>query len=327
MAGRGVTVVITDLGVLEPGPRDVRADADPGPSGRERGATAGRRPAGRCGWPATSRTAPPPSEEPSCEALRALKTPTEGTADEREDRLIRLPDDVRPTATGRPAAISTPDYRSTRAAGAEAAAGAAARDALASTPARSSATGAIGRARRRPHPPARGRAARRADHRHRPRRWTRTAGRSANTLVEIWQANAAGRYRHHGDQHPAPLDPNFTGGGPVPDRRRTGRYQFVTIKPGAYPWQNHPNAWRPAHIHFSLFGRAFATGWSPRCTSPATRCSSRIRSSTRSAIRRRATRMIARFDWETTMPGVGAGVPLRHRPGRARGDADGGLSR
>jgi protocatechuate 3,4-dioxygenase, beta subunit len=75
-------------------------------------------------------------------------------------------------------------------------------------------------------------------------------------LVEVWQANASGRYRHEGDQHPAPLDPNFTGGG----RALTddeGRYRFVTIKPGAYPWRNHTNAWRPAHIHFSLFGTAF----------------------------------------------------------------------
>ena len=75
-------------------------------------------------------------------------------------------------------------------------------------------------------------------------------------LIEIWQANAAGRYRHDVDRHPAPLDPNFTGAG----RTLTdgeGAYRFVTIKPGAYPWRNHPNAWRPAHIHFSLFGRAF----------------------------------------------------------------------
>jgi protocatechuate 3,4-dioxygenase, beta subunit len=75
-------------------------------------------------------------------------------------------------------------------------------------------------------------------------------------LVEIWQANAAGRYRHAVDTHDAPLDPNFSGAG----RCLTGydgRYRFVTIKPGIYPWGNHPNAWRPAHIHFSLFGRAF----------------------------------------------------------------------
>ena len=77
-------------------------------------------------------------------------------------------------------------------------------------------------------------------------------------MVEIWQSNAAGRYIHLGDQHDAPLDPNFTGGG----RARAdaeGHYQFITIKPGAYPWKNHHNAWRPAHIHFSLFGPAFAT--------------------------------------------------------------------
>jgi protocatechuate 3,4-dioxygenase, beta subunit len=78
-----------------------------------------------------------------------------------------------------------------------------------------------------------------------------------DSLVEVWQCNSAGRYFHHGDQHPAPLDPNFTGVG----RCLTGAdgsFRFVTIKPGAYPWGNHDNAWRPAHIHFSLFGRAFA---------------------------------------------------------------------
>ena len=78
----------------------------------------------------------------------------------------------------------------------------------------------------------------------------------ANTLVEIWQANAAGRYVHVVDQHPAPLDPNFTGAGrTVTDAN--GRYQFLTVKPGAYPWGNHENAWRPAHIHFSMFGHSF----------------------------------------------------------------------
>ena len=77
-----------------------------------------------------------------------------------------------------------------------------------------------------------------------------------NTLVEVWQANAAGRYRHAGDQHPAPLDPNFSGGGRCLTDAE-GRFRFITIKPGAYPWGNHHNAWRPAHIHFSVFGRAF----------------------------------------------------------------------
>ncbi len=77
-----------------------------------------------------------------------------------------------------------------------------------------------------------------------------------DTLVEIWQANAAGRYRHTWDRWPAPLDPNFSGAGRcVTDS--AGRFEFTTIKPGAYPWGNHYNAWRPAHIHFSLMGRAF----------------------------------------------------------------------
>jgi protocatechuate 3,4-dioxygenase beta subunit len=77
-----------------------------------------------------------------------------------------------------------------------------------------------------------------------------------DTLVEVWQANAAGRYAHHGDRHPAPLDPNFSGAGRF-HTGSDGTYRFVTIKPGAYPWRNHDNAWRPAHIHFSVFGRAF----------------------------------------------------------------------
>jgi protocatechuate 3,4-dioxygenase beta subunit len=80
----------------------------------------------------------------------------------------------------------------------------------------------------------------------------------ARTLIEIWQTNAAGRYRHHNDHHPAPLDPNFTGAGRALTDEN-GVYRFVTIKPGAYPWKNHDNAWRPAHIHFSLFGPAFVT--------------------------------------------------------------------
>lgn len=83
------------------------------------------------------------------------------------------------------------------------------------------------------------------------------AGRPlSGALVEVWQANSAGRYIHKNDQHDAPLDPNFSGCG----RTLTdtdGRYRFTTIKPGAYPWKNHANAWRPPHIHFSVFGRNF----------------------------------------------------------------------
>jgi protocatechuate 3,4-dioxygenase, beta subunit len=80
----------------------------------------------------------------------------------------------------------------------------------------------------------------------------------AHTLVEVWQANAAGRYLHSQDQHDAPLDPNFTGCGQLLTDAQ-GNYTLVTIRPGEYPWKNHYNAWRPAHIHFSLFGPAFAT--------------------------------------------------------------------
>lgn len=79
-----------------------------------------------------------------------------------------------------------------------------------------------------------------------------------NTVIEIWQANAAGRYIHSKDNWDAPLDPNFTGAGRVVTDN-DGRYQYTTIRPGAYPWGNHKNAWRPAHIHLSLLGPAFAT--------------------------------------------------------------------
>ncbi|HEX6979448.1 MAG TPA: protocatechuate 3,4-dioxygenase subunit beta [Alphaproteobacteria bacterium] len=79
-----------------------------------------------------------------------------------------------------------------------------------------------------------------------------------NTLVELWQCNSAGRYLHERDQHDAPLDPNFTGFGQVVTNEN-GEWRFLTIKPGAYPWRNTYNAWRPAHIHFSVFGPAFAT--------------------------------------------------------------------
>ena len=112
-----------------------------------------------------------------------------------------------------------------------------------------------GRGRHRSHPPARGRAARRAHHRQRPR-----ARRGRPAGPQRPDRDLAGQRRRplppQVDQHPAPLDPNFTGAG----RCMTdddGRYRFITIKPGAYPWRNHANAWRPAHIHLSLFGRAF----------------------------------------------------------------------
>jgi len=85
-------------------------------------------------------------------------------------------------------------------------------------------------------------------------RVTDSGGRAVrNTLIEVWQANAAGRYIDPVDDHPAPLDPNFTGAGRCLTDDE-GVYRFVTVKPGAYPWRNHANAWRPAHVHFSLFG-------------------------------------------------------------------------
>src|SRR4030081_1000794 len=77
-------------------------------------------------------------------------------------------------------------------------------------------------------------------------------------LVEVWQATSSGRYPHRTDQHDAPLDPNFSGAGRTLTDAE-GRYRFVSIRPGEYPWRNHYNAWRPAHIHFSLFGQAFLT--------------------------------------------------------------------
>ena len=120
-------------------------------------------------------------------------------------------------------------------------------------------------------------------------------------LVEVWQANAAGRYRHRNDVHPAPLDPNFTGCG----RTLTdgdGHYRFTTIKPGAYPWQNHPNAWRPAHIHFSVFGRAFTQRLVTQMYFPGDPLfdADPIYQSIRDPKARE--RMVSAFDWETTTP-------------------------
>ena len=122
-----------------------------------------------------------------------------------------------------------------------------------------------------------------------------------NTLVEVWQANSAGRYLHEGDQHPAPLDPNFTGVGRcVTDAE--GRYRFITIKPGAYPWRNHPNAWRAAHIHFSLFGRAFVQRLVTQMYFPGDPLffQDPIFHSVRDP--RARERMICRFDLEETKP-------------------------
>lgn len=122
-----------------------------------------------------------------------------------------------------------------------------------------------------------------------------------NALVELWQANAAGRYRHVVDQHDAPLDPNFTGCG----RTLTdadGRYRFVTIKPGAYPWRNHYNAWRPAHLHFSLFGEGFVQRLVTQMYFPGDPLLPFDPMFTSVPDERARDRLIAAFDWETTMP-------------------------
>ena len=122
-----------------------------------------------------------------------------------------------------------------------------------------------------------------------------------NSLVEVWQANAAGRYIHQRDQHPAPLDPNFSGAGRCLTDDE-GRYRFVTVKPGAYPWKNHENAWRPAHIHFSLFGPAFRNRLITQMYFPGDPLFEHdpIFQSVREPEAQR--RMISRFDLETTEP-------------------------
>jgi protocatechuate 3,4-dioxygenase, beta subunit len=121
----------------------------------------------------------------------------------------------------------------------------------------------------------------------------------AGQLIELWQANAAGRYAHEGDQHPAPLDPNFSGGGRCLTDPN-GEYRFVTIKPGAYPWGNDTNAWRPAHIHFSLFGQAFAQRLVTQMYFPGDPL--QPFDPILNAIRNPAARerLIAVFDWATT---------------------------
>ncbi len=145
-----------------------------------------------------------------------------------------------------------------------------------------------------------------------------------NALIEVWQANAAGRYRHKRDQWNAPLDPNFVGEG----RTLTdddGRYTFLTIRPGSYPWANHYNAWRPAHIHFSLFGTAYAQRLVTQMYFPGDDMLpfDPIFNATPDANAR--NRLIARFDWTRTVPDFAhafefdivlrgrAGTPLEYR--------------
>lgn len=122
-----------------------------------------------------------------------------------------------------------------------------------------------------------------------------------HTLVEVWQANAAGRYLHKNDQHDAPLDPNFTGRGHVLTDEE-GRYRLVTIRPGAYPWSNHHNAWRPAHIHFSVFGPAFATRLVTQMYFPGDALLPFDPIFNCTADEQARNRLISLFDWETTLP-------------------------
>jgi len=120
-----------------------------------------------------------------------------------------------------------------------------------------------------------------------------------NALIEVWQANAAGRYKHHNDNWKAPIDPNFTGAGRcVTDSE--GHYRFVTIKPGAYPWKNHVNAWRPAHIHFSLFGRAFTQRLVTQMYFPGDPLFSEDPIFNSVPDPKARERLISSFDWETT---------------------------
>ena len=131
--------------------------------------------------------------------------------------------------------------------------------------------------------------------------WTRTRGRCPHTLVEIWQANAGGRYRHRNDTYLAPVDPNFGGCG----RALTdadGYYAFRTVKPGAYPWRNWVNTWRPAHIHFSIFGRAFSQRLITQMYFEGDPLIRHARSRSRSRIPARWTQLIAPLDMNATVP-------------------------
>ncbi len=122
-----------------------------------------------------------------------------------------------------------------------------------------------------------------------------------NTLVEMWQANAAGRYKHIVDDHDAPLDPNFTGfGRAVTDAN--GHYRFKTIKPGAYPWRNHYNAWRPAHLHFSLFGQGFAQRLVTQMYFPGDPLLEFDPMYMSVPNERARQRLVSSFDWENTVP-------------------------
>ncbi|MBC7415771.1 MAG: protocatechuate 3,4-dioxygenase subunit beta [Herminiimonas sp.] len=128
----------------------------------------------------------------------------------------------------------------------------------------------------------------------------------ANTIIELWQCNAAGRYQHKKDLHDAPLDPNFSGAGRTMTDAH-GNYQFITIKPGAYPWGNHFNAWRPAHIHLSLFGPAFVTRLVTQLYFPGDPLLAFDPIFNSTADEKARQRLVATFDWERTVPGTALG--------------------
>ncbi|HSS70067.1 MAG TPA: protocatechuate 3,4-dioxygenase subunit beta [Casimicrobiaceae bacterium] len=125
----------------------------------------------------------------------------------------------------------------------------------------------------------------------------------AHALIELWQANAAGRYRHVVDDHDAPLDPNFTGCGRVLTDSE-GRYRFVTIKPGAYPWRNHYNAWRPAHLHFSLFGIGLVQRLVTQMYFPGDPLLAYDPMYNSVPDEKARLHMISSFDWENTIPDI-----------------------
>jgi protocatechuate 3,4-dioxygenase, beta subunit len=122
----------------------------------------------------------------------------------------------------------------------------------------------------------------------------------AHTLIEVWQANAAGRYRHNVDQHNAPLDPNFEGSGHTLTDEH-GNFRFITIRPGAYPWRNHYNAWRPAHLHFSVLGPAFATRLITQMYFPGDALLPFDPIFNCTGDEEARNRLISLFDWETTV--------------------------
>ena len=126
------------------------------------------------------------------------------------------------------------------------------------------------------------------------------------TLIELWQASVAGRYLHAQDQHNPPLDPNFTGcGRTLTDAQ--GRYRFITIRPGCYPWRNHCNAWRAAHIHFSLFGPAFATRLVTQMYFPGDPLLPSDPTYNCTADEEALLHLISIFDWQTTVPETALG--------------------